>query len=258
MDLNMEVKNKKESALDRVKLELKRIKIYRSKVPHTRIFPKANGRVLKPVLVSRRKYNFLKFVDMYFTKTIDNTIPDPEFGIFPGATKLTTSSDGYRAFARFAQTDYGSSVIKEMLNNPKRYSGFVIAQGIKKGATGGYKSMTLSKVFPNKKKRFLISGQKIFDLAIIYHEFAHTSIFLPKTSKGKKATLLDERKAVMLFENPVRIRKGYEPRYTYSGEDKSGVLQTINIITGKRKQGKWTVSKYDPRILVSLTDEDRL
>lgn len=123
----MGVKNKKESSLDKVKLELNRKKIYRSKVPYTRVFPRTNGRVLIPALVSRRKHNFLRFVDMYFTKTIDNTIPDPDFGIFPGVTKLNKNSDGYRAFARFAETDYGSSIIKEMLNNPKRYNGFVVA-----------------------------------------------------------------------------------------------------------------------------------
>lgn len=254
----MDIKVQESSGLVRLKLELNRKKIYRSKVSHTRVFPKANGKLLSPASAAIRQANFIKFVDLYFSKRIDSTIPDPAFGIYPGVTKLTTSSDGYKAFAKFSQTDYGSSVIKEMLGNSARYHGFVIAQGVKKGATGGYRSMTLPKVFPNKKKQFLVSGQKIFDLAIIYHEFAHTMVFLPRTAKGKKATLLDERKAVIFFENPVRIRKGFEPRYTYSGEDKTGVLQTINIITGKRKQGKWTVSKYDPRILVGLADKDRL
>ncbi len=202
------------NSIDKLKLELNRKKIYRSKVPYTRVFPKTNGRVLTPAITANRKSNFKKFVDMYFTKIVDKTIPDPDFGVFPGATKLTRNSEGFKAFQRFSETDYGSSVIKEMVKNPDRYAGFVIAQGVKKGAAGGYRSMTLPRFFPNKKKKFLVSGQKIYDLAIIYHEFAHTKVFLPETKKGKKANLQDERKAVMLFENPVRIRKGYEPRAT--------------------------------------------
>jgi len=58
-----------------------------------------------------------------------------------------------------------------------------------------------------------------------------------------------------MFENPVRIRGGYEPRYSYTKSDGSF---TINIITGTKVVGICGVSKYDPAKLVKLSDKDVL
>ncbi len=184
----------------------------------------------------------------------DPSVPDPEFNIYPGATKMVESSDGYKAFTNFAKTDYGSSVIKEMIKNPKKYKGFDIKQGAQKWASAGYRFIVLPKKFP-ARIRFKTSGQRIYDLAIIYHEFAHTMVFQPASLKGKKASIRDERMAVMKFENPVRMRKGYEPRYSYT---KARPLETINIITGEKKQGSWAVSENDPTKLVKPDDKAAL
>jgi len=58
-----------------------------------------------------------------------------------------------------------------------------------------------------------------------------------------------------MFENPARIRGGYEPRYSYT---KSDGRFTINIITGKKVIGICGVNKYDPTKLVKLSDKDVL
>jgi len=59
----------------------------------------------------------------------------------------------------------------------------------------------------------------------------------------------------MKFENPVRMRKGYEPRYSYT---KKNPLETINIITGDKKLGRWVVSEADPAKLIKPNDRDAL
>ena len=253
MDDNTPVINK-ERGLNALQLRLKREQIYRRKVPHTSVFPQANGRVLMPAVETNRISNFLKFVNMYFSKVIDKTIPDPEFNIYPGATKMVESSEGYKAFKRFAKTDYGSSVIKEMISNPNKYKGFVIKEGAEKWASAGHRFIVLPKKFPNKPI-FKNNGQRVHDLAIIYHEFAHTMVFRPASSGSKSASIKDERIAVMKFENPVRMRKGFEPRYSYTG---SKPLETINIITGEKKPGVWVVNANDPTKLVKPNDKDAL
>ncbi len=251
---NSILKTDKARGLDSLQLRLKREQNYREKVLHTSVFPQAMGRTLTPASEGNRISNFLKFVELYFSKKVDNTIPDPEFNIYPGPTKMTESSDGYKAFKQFAKTDYGSSVIKEMINNPKKYKGFVIKQGAQKWASAGYRFIVLPKRFPDRA-RFQTSGQRVYDLAIIYHEFAHTMVFQPAAAKGKKANINDERMAVIKFENPVRMRRGYEPRYSYT---KTNPLETINIITGNKKPGRWVVSASDPAKLIKPNDRDAL
>jgi len=76
-----------------------------------------------------------------------------------------------------------------MINNPKKYKGFVIKQGAQKWASVGYRFIVLPKRFPSKE-RFQTSGQRVYDLGIIYHEFSHTMVFQPATAKGKKQTLM--------------------------------------------------------------------
>ncbi len=79
---------------------------------------------------------------------------------------------------------------------------------------------------------------------------------LVRSRKSKKITIRDELWAVRKAENPVRLRKGYrlyEPRYVYYNG-----RQTINIVTGELRPLQWTVSKYDPRIMVKLSHKDAL
>lgn len=178
---------------------------------------------------------------MYFFKDINPS----------GVTRLSSSSKGYLAFQRYAQTSYGSAVVKEMITNTKKFNGFLIAQSSGTEARAGDGVLLLPKNFPTKKF-FPIGGQKIFDLAIIHHEMAHTEIYLPKSNSGE-TTLKDERQAVIMAENPVRKIKGLEPRYTYSKQGR-----TINIITGKYFDNEWTVSKYNPKIMVKRNHKDAL
>jgi len=102
---NSSLKIDKARGLNSLQLRLKREQNYRAKIPYTRVFPHTMGRTLAPASEGNRISNFLKFVELYFSKKIDNTIPDPEFNIYPGATKMTESSDGYKAFKQFAKTD---------------------------------------------------------------------------------------------------------------------------------------------------------
>ena len=235
-------------------LRQRRIQIYRNKVKHIRVLPRINGKQLTPALFVNRKSNFKKFVELYFSKIENKNNHSLESENYGLSTRLRPNSDGYKAFVRFSETDYGSSVIKEMLVNQKKYSGFMIREAFGNSAIAEYKNILLPKKFPFHPL-FISSKQKIYDLAIIYHEFAHTMVFNSTKSINKKITIYDERIAVMKFENPVRIRKGYEPRYTYTHNK---TKETINIITGKKLPGVWLVNKYDPTILVVPAHKDAL
>lgn len=72
--------------------------------------------------------------------------------------------------------------------------------------------------------------------------------------------LNNERHAVIRAENPVRLLRGLEPRYSYwvSGNSQGRLEQTINIVTGKIKAGKLTVSIYDIEALIPQTHQDAL
>jgi len=60
-------------------------------------------------------------------------------------------------------------------------------------------------------------------------------------------TLHHERQAVINLENPIRMNKGLEPRYTYYNGKK-----TINIITAEPSSIEHTVSEDDPTKLVKI------
>ncbi len=220
-----------------IKLRQQRISLYyASPLKKYKAIPKGLS-VAEP---GTRLTNFKKFASLYFYQIIN----------LGGVTRLAPTSKGYLAFQRYAQTSYGSAVIKEMITNTEKFKGFLIAQGTKNEARGGIGILTLPKNFPTKRN-FPVGGQKIFDLAIIHHEMAHTQVYLTKTTG--KATIEEERQAVIVAENPVRKIKGLEPRYTYFRKG-----TTINIITGIKKNKEMTISKYDPSILVDLTDKDAL
>ncbi|MDH5395201.1 MAG: hypothetical protein OEW97_02930, partial [Gammaproteobacteria bacterium] len=94
-----------------------------------------NGRILTPAVSEKRKSNFKQFVDLYFSQKINlanrtgstgpDGFPTPNEGM---STKLLENSDGYKAFVEFSMTDYGSSVIKEMVGHQKKYTGFSISE----------------------------------------------------------------------------------------------------------------------------------
>jgi len=231
-------------------LRNKRIAIYKKHVAGgvPSVFLTINNAILIPANEINRSKNFKIFVGLYLYKGI--TANNDEWSNTISPIGLNASSMGYKALERYAKTDYGSAVIKEIVSHPKKYKGFSIEQGRGLHAKGDYLIIYLPEKFPNGS-RFKIGGQKIYDLAIIHHEFVHA--MLPQ-SKG--ITIRDELWAVRKAENPVRLKRGggrYEPRYVYYNGSK-----TINIITGKSLPLQWSVSKYDPRVMVKLNDKDAL
>ena len=166
------------------KLKWNRVQIYKTHVTGgvPSVFLRINGRFLTPAIVDNRSKNFRIFVKMYLYSGVDgSTDPmsnrDPHLPI-----KLKPSSKGYKALERYAKTDYGSAVIKEMISNSKKYPKFEIQQVKFGGARADYRVIFLPPNFPSKL-RFPIGGQKIFDLAIIHHEFTHTMLVRSKTAK---------------------------------------------------------------------------
>ena len=69
--------------------------------------------------------------------------------------------------------------------------------------------------------QFPSSGELVDPFAVISHEFGHTRYGDP-TSSG---TLLGEARTVERYENPVRIRNGYEPRTLYFQRTAQGGLE---------------------------------
>ncbi|MDH5395199.1 MAG: hypothetical protein OEW97_02920 [Gammaproteobacteria bacterium] len=234
---------------------LLRERIYRQHTPVVNLMRGRNGKVLHPAPPTVRQSNFLKFVKIYFTGGNHPNNTKPSHDDFSLPNKLNSGSNGYKAFARFAQTDYGSYVIKEMLGNQSKYKGFKIQEGYTQGASADTDWIFLPKTFPSRKKFNGSFGQDIYDLAIIYHEFAHTRVFRSATTLKQLITINHERDAVLYFENPVRIMNGYEPRYTYTTRNQS---HTINIITGIPGDGVLLVDKNNPKRLVSPSSKDAL
>ncbi|MDH5446525.1 MAG: hypothetical protein OEY52_13300 [Gammaproteobacteria bacterium] len=234
-----------------------RKRVYLSRMPGYNLMRSETGKVLHPVASNAaRAKNFQKFVELYFFNTHRPNNADPFHGDFGLNSKLTKGSRGYIEFEKFAMQDYGSYVIKTMIDDPKKYKGFQVWEGPPdvEGAHGDWSFISLPKNF-GTRKRFATSGQLIHLQAIIYHEFAHTMMFRKAQSRGIDIGINDERIAVLKFENPVRIRDGFEPRYTYAMKDGSA---TINIITGTSKPGKWYIRKNDPTVLVKETDPNAL
>jgi len=69
--------------------------------------------------------------------------------------------------------------------------------------------------------QFPTSSELVDPLAIISHEFGHTRYGDPASA----GTLIGEARTVELYENPVRIRNGYEPRSLYFERINKGVLE---------------------------------
>jgi hypothetical protein len=71
------------------------------------------------------------------------------------------------------------------------------------------------------KCHFPASDEPVDPMAIISHEFGHTRYGDP----GSGGTLLGEAQTVERYENPVRIRNGFEPRILYFERSGQGDLQ---------------------------------
>lgn len=237
--------------LSPLKLRARRVAIYKKNVRPYSIFFRVKGVPLKPAQANSRRKNFDTFVKMYFYKggVGNNNQWSNNMGLAKGLNK---NSMGYKAFELYSKTNYGSASILEMISNHRKYKNFSVREATGKGALGDYFVMFLPKVFPKKPPYFNVGGQKIFGLAIIHHEFAHT--MLARSWDSGKVSLKDEREAVLKAENPIRmINRRYEPRYVYFARG-----HTINIITKEKKVGRWSVSKYDPRKMLPLHHKDSL
>jgi len=242
--------------LTQIDLRNQRISIYKKHVLGgiPSVFLRIDGKQLKPALMTNRDKNFKLFVSKFFYNGKDGStdVWSDNFGL-PTGLKLTSTA--YKAFFRYAKTDYGSAVVKEMVSNLEKYKGFSVRQatGTRPTAKADYLVILLPSNFPSIT-RFPTGGQRIFDLAIIHHEFAHT--MLVRSKKSKTLTIKDELWAVRKAENPIRLKRGggrYEPRYVYYNGN-----STVNVITGEILPLQWTVSKYDPRIMVKLNHKDAL
>jgi hypothetical protein len=71
------------------------------------------------------------------------------------------------------------------------------------------------------KCRFPTSGELVDPHAVLSHEFGHTRYGDPDSA----GTLLGEARTVELYENPVRVRNGYEPRTVYFQRTNQGGLE---------------------------------
>ena len=69
--------------------------------------------------------------------------------------------------------------------------------------------------------QFPSSNELVDPFAIISHEFGHTRYGDPSSA----GTLLGEARTVELYENPVRVRNGYEPRTVYFQRTNQGGLE---------------------------------
>lgn len=197
---------------------------------------------------------FKEFADIYFYKHKHNESCPTDFdGKFTLPGNLSENSDNfnvYNVLKKYAMTNYGSIVINKMLKNKEKYKGFKIyrnGQGsTAKGASAAPDGIAFPYRFP-MVEYFPTGGQQVDPLAIISHEFGHTIVFNPEMKSG----IQHERDVVIQYENTVRKINGYEMRYVYyNGQE------TINIISGKTKTGKWTFHKEDPMQLVPIGSKE--
>jgi len=236
-------------------LRNKRIVIYRKNVRARGLFKGVNGETFHvPESLVARQSNFKEFVKVNFEYDFSkpNVWPD-------NVVNLPV----YKKLKHYSETAYGAAMIYRVLQDNKK--AIIQKRELFKvryddGATGqtpqaGLNFILLTRDFPNKSP--YKGGEKKYDLAIIRHEFGHTRFFRKKcNTKKMNITLEDERQAVINLENPIRLQKGLEPRYTYFrlkgvGRDKG----TINIITGEKaliSENRNTILLDDPTKLVKI------
>lgn len=201
-----------------------------------------------------RESKFVEFSQRHFSDhTHTNSCPTNFNDQYTGAAGVFEDKNKYNiynVFKTFSLTRYGSVIINEILKNPDKYKEFKIYRGSLGSTSSGSSAAFDGIVFPHqfpKFAQFPTGGQKIDPLAIILHEFGHTMVFNPSSKQG----IQFERYVVINYENTVRKINGYEMRYIYF----NGV-ETINIITGQTKLGKWAFNKEDPTELVEIGSKE--
>jgi len=251
------------SRSDRLKIYKEHTKLSGIKYNHRQVYPQFTGKKrLSPAPDKQRKQYFAKFVSLYVPEhkplsTLDKKDIRDGFGKAI-AGGLNRKSAGFIFLKSFACTDFGSSVVKEIVNHPKTYRGFEILQGVTNQTQAVYGGFIFGKQFPTD--RFKYGKQYVLPEAIIYHEFGHTMVFIAKNTKyhGHR-DLQHEREVVIKLENPARvIHGGLEPRYTYTERMPGKPIKTINIVTGKEVSGAFTVHRKDPRIFMKSNHKDAL
>jgi len=179
--------------------------------------------------------------------------PDYDFIEKPQVTysrSVDANSPEYIKLKTYSETEYGSLQIKKIVDNKSTYASFTVNFGEVRTAGGAPTFISFPPGFP--KLKFFPGGEKMDYLAVMHHEFGHTNANL-KQSTGFGETLLEERKVVRLFDNPVRIINGNEPRYSYF---RFASKSTINIINSSIvKDGKATIDPNDASKLIDRTAE---
>jgi len=214
-----------------------RISIYKKNVKARPLNKGINGEVfhVPESLVSRQK-NFKEFVSENFVYGMDRS------GIWPD---VITGLPVYKKLKEYSETTFGAAMIYRVLQDNKKRKLmkkplFAVEYDDGKAgqnASAGFNYVRLSRDFPNSMP--YTGGEKKYYPAIIHHEFGHTRFF--NMTQNPNISRLDERQAVIHLENPIRMKQGYEPRYTYKQSS------TTIIITGNdHPKGFDTVNESDP------------
>jgi len=227
-------------------LKLARIVIYKKTTRGRGETKGINGESFHiPETLASRQKNFKIFVKENFFLKDDNS-----WEPFQWPAGVINKLPVYQKLKFYSETAYGAAMIYRVLadNKKRRMLNLPLFKVMyddgypDQGASAGLNSIKLAKDFPNSLP--FPGGERKYYPAIIHHEMGHTRFFRKNTTDKTIMTLLDERQVVIHLENPIRMRKGFEPRYTY----KRGA-RTINIITGDfHVTGFDTVSESDPRI----------
>jgi len=173
--------------------------------------------------------------------------------LWPG---VITGLPVYKKLKEYSETSFGAAMIYRILQDNKKRKLmkkplFAVEYddgGYGQNANGGFNFIRLTKDFPDSRP--YPGGEKKYYPAIIHHEFGHTRFFMKNGNikQNGNITLKDEILAVIHLENPIRMRQGYEPRYTY----RQGA-STINIITGKdHPKGIDTICESDPTLPMKI------
>lgn len=139
----------------------------------------------------------------------------------------------------YAKTDFGQEMIGKVLADFDQAfnQGWVNARGdlTEEGEFAGYTpfrivhsdgsaqaSLRRIELPEHFAEHFFGSGLRVFPLAILHHEFGHTQFGQPPGSEdiltnqhGSRLRVEHEMEIVERFENPVRLRYGYEARTSY-------------------------------------------
>jgi len=231
-----------QSQYTQAQLRNNRIAIYKKHIKARAINRGVNGEVFHvPESLVVRQKNFKLFVIHNFINDMDRP------GMWPD---VITNLPVYKKLKEYSETSYGAAMVYRILQDNKKrllmkqplfaveYDDGAYGQD----ARGGLNKIRLTKDFPDSRP--YPGGERKYFPAIIHHEMGHTRFFRKNTTDKTMITLEDERQVVINIENPIRMKKGYEPRYSYTRD-----AQTINIITGKyHSRGFLTVHESDPRI----------